>query len=96
MHVALHRGYQKASCRATAFGKFECLVIGECRILHHESRDIACQILRFIGFHIREKPGDRFLHHAGGFHHLRKKHFPRSEKIANDPHAIHQGSLDDF
>jgi hypothetical protein len=34
-----------------------------------------------------------FLHHAGGFHHLRQEHLAGAEQVADDVHAVHQRAL---
>jgi hypothetical protein len=39
--------------------------------------------------------GDGFLHHAGGFHHLRQEHLAGAEQVADDVHAVHQRAFDD-
>ena len=44
---------------------------------------------RFFLLNKRNQMCHRLLHHARGFHHLRQKHFPRAEQIADDIHAVH-------
>jgi hypothetical protein len=39
--------------------------------------------------------GDRLLHHAGRFHHLRQEHLARAEQVADHVHAGHQRAFDD-
>ena len=51
--------------------------------------------LEAFGFHERHQIGDRFLHDAGGLHHLRQKHLAAAEEIADDVHAVHQRAFDD-
>ena len=40
--------------------------------------------------------GDRALHHARGFDHLRQEHLAGAEQVADDVHAVHQRAFDDF
>ena len=47
------------------------------------------QPLLFL-FHERLEPGDRLLHHARRFHHLRQEHLAGTEQVADDIHAVHQ------
>ena len=44
--------------------------------------------------HIGHEEGDRLLHDAGRFHHLRQEHLARSEQISDDVHARHQRTFD--
>ena len=41
-----------------------------------------------FGFHIRQQTGHGLFHDAGGFDHLRQKHFSSPEQI---PHLVHTG-----
>ena len=50
----------------------------------------------FAGLNVRFEVRHRLLHHAGGFHHLRQEHFALAEQIANDVHAVHQRSFNNF
>ena len=38
--------------------------------------------------------GDRLLHHARRFHHLRQEHLAGAEQVADDVHAVHQRAFD--
>ena len=40
------------------------------------------------------KYGDRFFHDAGAFDDLREKHFAGAKQIADDIHAVHEGTFD--
>jgi len=40
------------------------------------------------------KVGHRLLHHTRALDHLRQEHLPRTEPVAHDIHAAHQGALD--
>ncbi len=44
--------------------------------------------------HEGQQIGDRLLHHARGFHHLRQEHFAGAEQVADDVHAVHQRAFD--
>src|SRR5581483_7278363 len=44
----------------------------------------------FFSFEIWQEDRYRLLHHASALHHLRQKHLPRTEKIADDIHASHE------
>ena len=57
--------------------------------------DAGFEIIRLLLFHERHQPGHRLLHHAGGFHHLRQEHLAVAEQVADDIHAVHQGTLND-
>ena len=44
--------------------------------------------------HEGHQVGDRLLHHARGFHHLRQEHLAGAEQVADDVHAVHQRAFD--
>ena len=50
----------------------------------------------FLCFHKGQEIGYRLLHDASAFDHLRQKHLPCAEKIADNVHACHQRPLDDL
>ena len=52
--------------------------------------------LLLLLLHEGHEIGDRLLHHAGGFHHLRQEHLACAEQIADHVHAGHQRALDDM
>ncbi len=45
--------------------------------------------------HERHQVGNRLLHDARGFHHLRQEHLAGAEQVADDIHAVHQRAFDD-
>ncbi len=57
--------------------------------------DSGGEVARLLFFHERHQIGDRLLHDARGFHHLRQEHLPVAEEIADDVHAGHQRAFDD-
>ena len=96
MDVTFDGRDQETSRRVAAFRYFQSLVEGHAGVLLLDRLDIAGEVFRFLGFHVREKPCHRLLHHAGGFYHLRQEHFSRAEQIADHAHAIHQRPFDHF
>mmetsp|Transcript_36938 Transcript_36938/g.59359 ORF Transcript_36938/g.59359 Transcript_36938/m.59359 type:complete len:281 (-) Transcript_36938:1252-2094(-) len=46
--------------------------------------------------HKRDEVAHGLLHHARRLDHLRQKHLTRTEEVADDVHAIHEGALDDL
>ena len=48
----------------------------------------------FLGLDEGNEVGDRLLHHARGFHHLRQEHLAAAEQVADDVHAVHQRAFD--
>ncbi len=46
-------------------------------------------------FHEGQEIGDRLLHHASRFHHLRQEHLAGAEEVADHVHAGHQRAFDD-
>ena len=46
-------------------------------------------------FQVRLQIRDGFFHHARALHHLRQKHAPRSEEVADHVHRAHQRAFDD-
>jgi len=56
------------------------------------ARGNARPLLLFL--HERLEVGDGPLHRACGLHHLREKHLPGTEEIADDLHSVHEGPLD--
>ena len=96
MHVSFDRCDQETPGGVAALGDLQCLIVRHPRILDLNRFDISGKIFRLLGFHVGEKPSDRFLHHAGGFHHLRQKHFSRTEQIPDHAHAVHQRTFDHF
>ena len=51
-------------------------------------------LLLLLLLHERHQIGDRLLHHARGFHHLRQEHLAGAEQIADHVHAVHQRAFD--
>src|SRR5688572_1861854 len=49
-----------------------------------------------LGFDVRDEVAHSLLHDARRFHHLRQEHLACAEQVADDVHAVHQRSLDDF
>ncbi len=66
--------------------------------LHRGHDDAAlhetCRRGLFFRFQIRLQVRHGFFHHARAFHHLRQKHAPRSEQIADHVHRAHQRTFD--
>jgi len=60
----------------------------------HDDLALTLRLLVLFRLDIGEEMGDRLLHHAGGFHHLRQEHLARPEQVADDIHAVHQWPLD--
>ncbi len=60
---------------------------------HHDSA-LRFRVGLLFGFHERHEVGDRLLHDARAFHHLRKKHFPGAKQIAHHAHAGHERPFD--
>ena len=63
---------------------------------HLAARFVSLAAGGLLRFHEREQIGHGFFHDAGTFHHLRQEHFAGAEQIADDLHAGHQRTFDDF
>ncbi len=66
--------------------------------LHRGEQDFSLGLVdvafALVFFDERDQIGDCLLHHARALDHLRQKHFPRAEQIADDIHAVHQRAFD--
>ena len=62
----------------------------------HEDTTLCARIRvgEALGLHERSEPSDGLFHHTGAFDDLRQEHFPCSEKISNDLHALHERTFD--
>jgi hypothetical protein len=49
----------------------------------------------FFRFDVGQQMGDRLLHDAGRFDHLRQEHLAGAEQVADVVHAVHQRAFDD-
>ncbi|MCY1223882.1 hypothetical protein D9M72_360220 [compost metagenome] len=67
--------------------------------LDRRHQDLAGAFARFaaigklLRLHVRQQHGNRLLHDACGFHHLRQEHLAGTEEVADDVHAGHQRTL---
>ena len=62
----------------------------------HDDLALALGIFVLLGLNIREKMGHCLFHDAGRFNDLRQEHFARPEQIADNVHAVHQRTFDNF
>ena len=62
----------------------------------HFSLGARVRVGEFFGLDIGNEMRNGALHHARALHHLREKHLPRAEEVADDVHPRHQRPFDHF